>query len=263
VTSPVLDHPLATDAAFRRRLLGLATRWLGDTGAAEDLLHDAYLRTAGTTSSVPALAGSREAWLVTVLRNLCIDQLRRQGRYQSILGQLADEWVSGFDREQPEHLAAQSQRVDQALLSLVHNLPPEDVAAFLLYDVFDFSHAELGALSGRSEAASRQRVHRMMGRLDRETPLGPPDDEDKAALFALCQQALAQCETAALVTLVRTATPQSMAALARSADHDAPMSAQAPRARMIQADNQMALLIQVGDGPVTWLPLGETLFEAA
>jgi hypothetical protein len=41
------------------------------------------------------------------------------------------------------------------------------------------------------------------------------------------------------------------------------MSAQAPRARMIQADNQMALLIQVGDGPVTWLPLGETLFEAA
>jgi RNA polymerase sigma-70 factor (ECF subfamily) len=263
VTSPVLDHPLATDAALRQRLLGLARRWLGDVGAAEDLLHDAYLRTAEETSLAPASAGNQEAWLVTVLRNLCFDQLRRQGRYQNILARLGEEEISGFDREQPEHLAAQSQRVDQALLTLVHNLPPEDVAALLLYEVFDFSHAELSALSGRSEAASRQRLHRMMGRLDRETSRGTPEDEDSAALFALCQQALAQCETAALVTLVRTATPQSMAALARNIDHDATTSAQAPRARMIHADNQMALLIQVADGPVTWLPLGEMLLEVA
>jgi RNA polymerase sigma-70 factor (ECF subfamily) len=99
-----------------------------------------------------------------------------------------------------------------------------------------------------------------MARLNREVPSGVPEDEDRAALFSLCQQALAQCETAALVTLVRTATPQSMQALTRSADHDAP---QAPRARMIQSDNQMALLIQVGDGPVTWLPLGEITAEFA
>jgi RNA polymerase sigma-70 factor (ECF subfamily) len=261
VTSLVLDHPLVADTALRQRLIGLARHWLGDAGEAEDLLHDAYLRTSD--APWPRSSAGQEAWLVTVLRNLCFDRLRRQGRYQGILGQLAWNGAATSDHPQPEHLAARTQQVDEALLRLVHNFPPEDVAALLLYEVFDFSHAELGALSGRSEAASRQRHHRAMARLNREVPSGVPEDEDRAALFSLCQQALAQCETAALVTLVRTATPHAMAALARNADYHAPKPAQAPRARMIQTDNQMALLIQVGDGPATWLPLGEALFEVA
>lgn len=258
MTSPVHDHPLAADTALRRRLMGLARHWLGDASAAEDLLHDAYLRT--TDGTLLASAASQEAWLVTVLRNLCFDQLRRQGRYQAILGQLADEWASGEDGDQPEQLAARAQKVDEALLSLVHNLPADDVAAVLLHEVFDFSHAELGALSGRSEVASRQRLHRMMGRLHRTSPAGIPEDEDMADLFALCQQALARCETAALVTLVRTAAPQSMTAFLPDG---ATSAANAPITQLVQVDNQLALRIQIGDGPVTWIPMGEAMTEVA
>ena len=261
MTSPVHDHPLAVDAALRARLIGLARYWLGDVSAAEDLLHDTYLRT--TDGTLPASAASHEAWLVTVLRNLCIDQLRRQGRYHAILGRLADEWTAGSDGDQPEHRAARAQRTDEALLTLVHNLPADDVAALLLHEVFDFSHAELGALSGRSEVASRQRLHRTMARLDREAPMGIPEDEDMAALFALCQQALARCETAALVTLVRTASPQSMAAVTHDARGPLPFAANAPRTQLVQVGNQMALSIQLGDGPVAWIPLGEAMAEAA
>ena len=261
MTSPVHDHPLATDAALRRRLMGLARHWLGDAGAAEDLLHDAYLHT--TDALLPASAASQEAWLVTVLRNLCIDQLRRQGRYQAILGQLAGERMAGSDGDQPEHLAAQAQRVDEALLSLIHHLPADDVAALLLHEVFDVSHAELGTLAGRSEVASRQRFHRMMGRLPRTTSLAMPEDEDQAALFALCQQALARCETAALVTLVRTAAPQSMIALGTSGTRDPVVAAKAPRTQVVQVADQLALRIQIGDGPVTWIPLGEAMTELA
>jgi len=261
VTSPVHDHPLAADAALRRRLMGLARRWLGDASAAEDLLHDAYLRT--TDGSLPVPATGQEAWLVTVLRNLCIDQLRRQGRYQAILGQLASEWAPGEDGDQPERLAAQAQQVDEALLSLVHNLPADDVAAVLLHEVFDFSHAELGVLSGRSEVASRQRLHRMMGRLQQTPSPGIPEDEDMAALFALCQQALARCETGALVTLVRTAAPQSMAAAMPVGKDMSTCAANAPITQLVQLDNQLALRIQIGDGPVTWIPMGEAMSEMA
>ena len=261
MTSPVDEHPLVADTALRQRLMGLARHWLGDTSAAEDLLHDAYLRT--TDGSLPAPAAGQEAWLVTVLRNLCIDQLRRQGRYQAILGQLAGEWASVVDVDQPERLAAQAQQVDDALLSLVHNLPADDVAAVLLHEVFDFSHAELGALSGRSEVASRQRLHRMMGRLQRTIPRGIPEDEDMAALFALCQEALARCETAALVTLVRTAAPQSMAASVPVGEGRSTCAANAPSTQLVQLDNQLALRIQIGDGPVTWIPMGEAMSEMA
>jgi RNA polymerase sigma factor (sigma-70 family) len=257
VTSPIHDHPLAADAALRRRLMGLARHWLGDASNAEDLLHDAYLRTADGT--LPATAASREAWLVTVLRNLCIDRLRRQMRYQLILDELADARASGVDLDDPEHLAAQAQRVDAALLNLVHNLPADDVAAVLLHEVFDVTHAELGALSGRSEVASRQRHHRMMGRLHGMPPARMPEDEDLAALFALCRQALSRCETAALVTLVRTAAPLSMATFARAGGDQPPFAATAPSARLVQVDDQLALRIQSGDGPVTWIPLGEAM----
>lgn len=261
MTYPILDHPLAVDAALRQRLVGLARHWLGDASAAEDLLHDAYLRTA-MDGALPATAAGREAWLVTVLRNLCIDQLRRQGRYQAVLAQLPDAWAAQ-DRDEPEHLAAQAQRIDAALLTLVHALPADDVAALLLYEVFDFSHAELGALAGRSEVASRQRLHRMMSRLDRARPEAFPEDEDTAALFALCRYALATCETAALVTLVRTASPQSMAAITPIAQSASATSFVAPACQMIQVGDHLALRIQAGDGPVTCIPMGEAITETA
>lgn len=261
MTSTLLDHPLAADAAFRRRLIGLATHWLGDASAAEDLLHDAYLRTSD--AALPDSASGREAWLVTVLHNLCIDQLRRQGRYQAILGQLADPWTAASERNQPEHLTAHGQRVDEALLNLLHSLRADEVAMVLLYEVFDFSHAELAALSGGTEAASRQRLRRMMERLNAPAPASVPEDEDRAALLALCQQALANCETAALVTLVRTGAPQAIAAAAQPVQSSSMAESTAPKTLLVHVGNQLALLIETGNGPATLIPMGEAMLEAA
>jgi RNA polymerase sigma-70 factor (ECF subfamily) len=257
VTSPAQEHPLAVDGTLRRRLIGLAGHWLGDGSAAEDALHDVYLRTADRV--LPDSASGREAWLVTVLRNLCFDQLRRQGRYQAVLTRVAGDGALAWGGDQPDYLAAQAQRVDEALLTLVHHLPPDDVAAWLLYELFGFSHAELGALAGRSELASRQRLHRMAGRLVRAVPPDSLDDEDRAALFALCQQAVISHETAALATLVRTAAPQSMAAIGRVPDRA--FGATVPTTAWVQVGDQMALRIQAGDGPATWIPLGEARIE--
>lgn len=257
MTSPVQEHPLAVDGALRRRLIGLAGHWLGDGSAAEDALHDVYLRTADRV--LPDSASGREAWLVTVLRHLCFDQLRRQGRYQAVLTRVAGDGALARGGDQPDYLAVQAQRVDEALLTLVHHLPADDVAAWLLYELFGFSHAELGALAGRSELASRQRLHRMAGRLDRAVPSDSLDDEDRAALFALCRQAVISHETAALATLVRTAAPQSMAAIGKATDPA--FAATVPTTAWVQVGDQMALRIQAGDGPATWIPLGEASVE--
>jgi RNA polymerase sigma-70 factor (ECF subfamily) len=261
VTSPVLEHPLAADAALRQRLIGLARHWLGDASAAEDLLHDTYLRTADV--ALPDSISGREAWLVTVLHNLCVDQLRRQGRYQAILGQLAKPWSDAFERDQPEHLAARAQRVDEALLNLLHNLRADEVATVLLYEVFDFSHAELAALSSGTEVASRQRLRRMMERLNGSAPAAVPEDDDLAALLALCRQALARCETAALVTLVRTGAPQAIAAAAQPLQSSPTQDSTAPKTQLVHVGNRLALLIETGNGPATLIPMGEVMFEAA
>lgn len=213
------SHPLSHDDALRKRLMALARRWLAQGAAAEDLVQDTYLRSA--TAALPPTDSGREAWLVTVLHHLCIDFLRRQGRYQAILadaagvGEIAGTARTAPDEEDPQRLAEQAQRVEAALAHISHTLAPADAAAVLLYEIFEFSHAELGALAGRSEDAARQHLHRLLRRL-RSTPPRDDIDEDAGYLFALCRLALAQRDPGGLVALLRASNPRIMAVLANT-----------------------------------------------
>ncbi|ALM84499.1 RNA polymerase sigma factor [Bordetella sp. N] len=223
MTSSLSSHPLAHDDALRKRLVALARRWLAQGADAEDLVQDAYLRTAAAT--LPPSEAGREAWLVTVLHHLCIDLLRRQGRYQAILVDHGNAAGAGLDEDSPQSLADQAQQVEAALAHLSHTLAPADAAAVLLYEIFEFSHAELAALAGRSEDASRQHLHRLLRRLRSSTPhdrRSPRDQEDEDAgyLFTLCRHALAQRDPGGLIALLRASNPDIMAVLANTLPGD-------------------------------------------
>ena len=58
--------------AERPRLVGLATRILGDASEAEDVVQLAWLRLHGTDATIDNLPG----WLTTVTVRLCLDRLR-------------------------------------------------------------------------------------------------------------------------------------------------------------------------------------------
>src|SRR5207253_9419410 len=58
-------------ASHRGRLLGLAYRMLGSRSDAEDIVQDAYLRFTGAQD-----VQNPEAFLVTVVTRLCLDQLK-------------------------------------------------------------------------------------------------------------------------------------------------------------------------------------------
>jgi RNA polymerase sigma-70 factor (ECF subfamily) len=57
-----------------------------------------------------------------------------------------------------------------AFLVLLERLAPEERAAFLLHDVFECGYTEIASLLGKTEAASRQIVHRARGRVRDEQP---------------------------------------------------------------------------------------------
>lgn len=249
------SHPLVHDEALRRRLVKLARHWLGRESEAEDLVQDAYLRT--TEGALPA--DGQEAWLVTVLRNLCIDHWRRQGRYEDVLEQIAEEFMAELDNDLPGHAAMQAQDVEQALLHLIRALPAGDVATVLLFEVFEFTHAELGDLAGCSEAASRQRFRRLLQRLRATKPEEGPHDEDLTSLFALCQQAMVYRDPAGLVAVLRATQPQVMLTSTHATQPAPPDVAEQPRAQLVQRGDQFALLIQTGNGAMVCLPLGETV----
>ena len=262
MTTPADSHPLIDDEALRHRLVALARHWLAHGDEAEDLVQDTWLRTA--QGGLPPDASGREAWLVTVLRHLCIDAWRRRQRYHALLEQAGDHGATAVESEAPQALAEQAQRVEQALRHVVHTLPANEAAAVLLVEVFDFSHAELGRLTGRSEAASRQQLHRLLQRLRRPAAPARPSDEDTDCLLALCQWALAQRDPAGLVAVLQVSSPRAMAAsapFAHAGAREAAAPAPAPIARLVQFGDFLALQVRTPAGLLACLPLGEAVRE--
>jgi RNA polymerase sigma factor (sigma-70 family) len=259
VTPPADSHPLVNDEALRRRLVALARHWLAHGDEAEDLVQDTWLRTA--QGRLPPDASGREAWLVTVLRHLCIDAWRRRQRHHALLEPAGEGDAPSADSEAPQALAEQAQRVEQALRHVVRTLPAAQAAAVLLVEVFDFTHAELARLTGRSEAASRQQLHRLLQRLRQPVTPARPDDEDADCLLALCQWALAQRDPAGLVAVLRVASPQAMAVSAQPARDEGADPAPAPATRLVQFGRFLALQVRTPGGLVACLPLGEAVTE--
>jgi DNA-directed RNA polymerase specialized sigma24 family protein len=67
-------HPLVLIDADRHRLVRAATRLLGPVDA-EDAVQDAYVR---ALEAETLELNAAQAWLLTVVRNLAIDRLRRR-----------------------------------------------------------------------------------------------------------------------------------------------------------------------------------------
>lgn len=100
----------------------------------------------------------------------------------------------------------------------------------LLYEVFDYTHAELGALTGRNEVASRQQLHRILQRVRRTDLKDDPIDDDSSDLLVLCYWAFAQRDPAGLVAVLRTSQPQAMALSVQAVRYEAGDWAQLPEA---------------------------------
>lgn len=252
------SHPLATDTALRRRLTALARRWMGQGNEAEDMVQEAYLRTA--LGGLPVSEAGQHAWLTTVVHHLCIDAVRRQARYQLLLAEAESDTQ---DLDSPEHLSERDQQVLKALLHLVQRLAPEEVAAVLLYEVFGLGHAELGELSGRSETASRQHMHRLLRRLRfdidvSDQPARDRLDAEHHALLALCRLAMLQRNAGGLMALLQAARPMALAAAGGCPPEAS--AAQAgeggTRTRLMLVQGRLALAVYLGGGLLCVLPVG-------
>ena len=179
----------------RPRLFGLAYRMLGTPADAEDVLHDAWLRLH--TQDLDAL-DDPEAWLVTVTTRLALDRLRRaRTEREAYVGPWLPEPLVP-EAEQPEATLERGETLTLSFLLLLERLSPDERAAFLLREVFDYSHAEAAAILDITEDACRQRVHRAKVRLREGRPRF---DVDQAAQRRLLQRFVAAMEAPTLDTL--------------------------------------------------------------
>ncbi|OZB60861.1 MAG: RNA polymerase subunit sigma-24 [Lysobacterales bacterium 14-68-21] len=162
-----MDSRTALFQQHRPRLFGLAYRMLGSPADAEDVLHDAWLR--WHTHKADRL-DDPEAWLVTVTTRLALDRLRRaRVEREHYTGPWLPEPMPA-DGGHPDAEAERNETLSLSFLLLLERLGPEERAAFLLTEVFDYRHGEAAAILDITEDACRQRVHRARTRLREGRP---------------------------------------------------------------------------------------------
>jgi len=156
-------RPAIRFETHRSRLFALAHRLLGSRAEAEDVVQEAWLRWQGAAQEE---IRDEEAWLVTATTRLALDRLRavRNARTDYV-GPWLPEPLQVALAPDPAERAEQAESVSWALMALLERLGPDERAAFLLKEVFDYDYEAIAALLGHSQANCRQLVHRARARL--------------------------------------------------------------------------------------------------
>jgi RNA polymerase sigma-70 factor, ECF subfamily len=198
-----LASPDARAAVFeknRRRLFGMAYRMLGVASDAEDLVQETYLR--WHQADVSNLR-SPEAWLLTVISRLSIDRLRHLSTERAAYsGNWLAEPISGDLESDPEAHSEQNDDLSLAFLRLLDRLGPEERAAFLLREVFEQDYSAIAESLEKSEAATRQMVHRAEERVRGDKTRFQVAPETHARLVEQFLGALRRGDQAALLGLL-------------------------------------------------------------
>jgi RNA polymerase sigma-70 factor, ECF subfamily len=156
------DQQLISDAyqAHRPYLVDLAFRMLGDIGAAEDVVQDAFSRLMGT--EVGEIEDYR-GWLIVVTSRLCLDQIRSARARRERAHDAAEiEFIAPPEPglADPADRITFDDRVRIALLVMLQRLSPAERVVFVLHDVFGMPFGTIAETVGRSAPACRQLARR-------------------------------------------------------------------------------------------------------
>jgi RNA polymerase sigma-70 factor (ECF subfamily) len=155
---------------LRPRAFAVAYRMLGSVSEAEDIVQEALLRLHLTLQQGERIESPR-AYLSTVVTRLCIDQLRSaRVRRESYVGEWLPEPLVDDGRSDPADHAELADSLSLAFLVLLESLTPEQRAAFVLREVFDYPYAEIAAIIGTREDNTRQLVARARKHVDEGRP---------------------------------------------------------------------------------------------
>jgi RNA polymerase sigma factor (sigma-70 family) len=241
------ERYLSQFPALRNRLVRAAARLLGTQAEAEDVVQDTYLR-ALEADGMPQ-PDSAQAWLTTVMQNLAVDKLRRDGWMQRWLKDAAALSADSLSAPSAEADAAQAESIARALRLIAGSLSAADGAAVLLRVVFEASFKEMALASGKTEAACRQQLHRALLRLREGKDAG---DSGSEAVFHVYRQALSDCDARALFAMLRQ--PPT-----RAAGVSASVAAKSGTPRVVcqvmQIGGRLGLVLTLGGKVLCVLPL--------
>jgi RNA polymerase sigma-70 factor (TIGR02957 family) len=166
---------------LRPRAFAIAYRMLGSVSEAEDVVQEALIRVHEALERGEEISSPR-AFVGTVVTRLAIDELRSaRARRESYVGEWLPEPIAAPE-EDPAAQAEQADSLSLAFLVLLESLTPEQRAAFLLHDVFDYGYGQVADIVGTSEQNARQLASRARRQVQEGRPRFDASEEQRSEL---------------------------------------------------------------------------------
>lgn len=189
-------------AELRPGAFAIAYRMLGSVAEAEDVVQEALLRLDQALGRGEEIASPR-AYLATVVTRLAIDELRSaRARRETYVGEWLPEPLLTAPGPGPAEQAEIADSLSFAFLILLEQLTPEERAALLLHDVFDYGYAEVAAVVDRSEDSARQLASRARRRVGEGRPRFESDVDHQRELAVRFFDAAGRGDVEGLETLL-------------------------------------------------------------
>jgi RNA polymerase sigma-70 factor (ECF subfamily) len=180
-----LDQAVSVFLGVRPRLFGIAYRMLGTVAEAEDIVQDAWLRWQSTDR---AAVQDATAFLITTTTRLAINLTQSaRSRRETYIGPWLPEPVD--TSSDPALGAERGEALELAVLLLLEKLTPNERAAYVLREAFDYSYSEIANILQIAEANARQLVTRARKHITDERRVPANDAERQRLLAALVSAA--------------------------------------------------------------------------
>lgn len=131
----------------------LAIQILGNVDDAADAVHDAYASALAKPDAYDQQKGPLKPWFMRVVRNRCLDMLRRRRANSVPVDEVADPGAT------PEEALADSQRSVRIRKALA-SIPSDKREIIVLRDYLDLSYGEIADVLEIAGGTVMSRLHR-------------------------------------------------------------------------------------------------------
>jgi RNA polymerase sigma-70 factor (ECF subfamily) len=153
---------------YRRKVFGVAYKFVGRHEEAEDLTQDIFLKVFKSLDSFDRRANF-QTWLISVSRNLCIDHYRSLRQERLAINREVDPNSLSPASKEPEPAAGLERQDRVALLRTALAALPESLRiAVVMRDLQELPYQEIAERLGLPEGTVKSRINRGRTELARQ-----------------------------------------------------------------------------------------------
>ena len=146
------------------RVLGLATRILGDTTSADDVASDVFLQVWRQADRFDPARGSAIAWIMTIARSRALDAVRRAATSATKTAELGRSEAESNDQDSPPDLLDVTHR-ESALHRALLQLDGAERQLLALAYFRGYTHKQLAEITNEPLGTVKTRIRRTLAKL--------------------------------------------------------------------------------------------------